>query len=59
MLLIEVPRFLFPFARQIIADMTQQAGYAPLLLTPVNFKQLYVQRFSQQNTDEAPDVKTA
>ena len=34
-LLIEVPRQAFPFARQILGNITQQGGYAPLLLNPV------------------------
>ena len=45
LLLIEVPRLAFPFARQILSEMAVQGGYPPLLLTPVNFQQLYVERF--------------
>ena len=45
LLLIEMPAYLFPYARQIISDLTQQAGYLPFLLTPVNFKALYRSRF--------------
>ena len=45
LLLIEMPSYLFPYVRQIISEMTQQAGYLPLLLSPVNFKALYRQRF--------------
>ncbi|PJB70845.1 MAG: protein-export chaperone SecB [Alphaproteobacteria bacterium CG_4_9_14_3_um_filter_47_13] len=45
LLLIEMPNYLFPYVRQIISDMTQQAGYLPFLLTPVNFKALYRKRF--------------
>ncbi|MCB9988026.1 MAG: protein-export chaperone SecB [Rhodospirillales bacterium] len=47
LLLIEMPRYMFPFVRQIIADMTQSAGYAPLLLSPVDFRRFYVNRFGQ------------
>lgn len=46
MLLIEMPKYAFPFVRQIIADLTHQGGYAPLLLTPVDFKKLYLDRFA-------------
>ncbi len=48
MLLIEIPRFMFPFARQILATMTAQGGYPPLLLTPVDFQALYMERFKNE-----------
>ena len=41
-LLIEAPRLLFPFARQIICDATQNLGFAPLLLEPVDFASAYM-----------------
>ena len=41
-LLIDCPQLLFPFARSIISNMTQNGGFPPLLLQPVNFAQLYV-----------------
>jgi preprotein translocase subunit SecB len=40
-LLIEAPRLLFPFARQIIAEATQNGGYPGLLLQPIDFVDLY------------------
>ncbi len=46
-LLIECPRLLFPFARRIIADMTRDGGYAPLMLDNIDFAQLYQQRMAQ------------
>ena len=48
MLLIEIPRYAFPFARQILATMTSQGGYPPLLLTPVDFQALYMERFKDE-----------
>ena len=41
MILIECPRMLFPFARQIMADMTQNGGYPPILLDPPDFAAMY------------------
>ena len=41
MCLIECPRFLYPFARQIVADATSNGGFPPLLLDPIDFIQLY------------------
>ncbi|MFC7334060.1 protein-export chaperone SecB [Rhodocista pekingensis] len=40
-LLIEAPRLLFPFARQIVAEATQNGGYPPLMLQPLDFVDLY------------------
>ena len=41
MILIECPRLLFPFARQIMADMTQNGGYPPILLDPPDFAAMF------------------
>ena len=41
-LLIDCPQLLFPFARSIISSVTQNGGFPPLLLQPVNFAQLYL-----------------
>lgn len=46
-LLIDCPHLLFPFARQILAEATQNGGYAPLLLSPIDFVGLYQQRAAQ------------
>jgi preprotein translocase subunit SecB len=40
-LLVEVPRLLFPFARQIVGDATREGGFPPLLLNPIDFADLY------------------
>ncbi len=47
LLLIEIPKLAFPFARQILADLTSQGGYPPLLLNPVDFQALYMERFKE------------
>ncbi|HCM84384.1 MAG TPA: protein-export chaperone SecB [Alphaproteobacteria bacterium] len=47
-LLIEAPRLLFPFVRQIAADAVMQGGLPPLLMAPIDFVQLYQQRKAQQ-----------
>lgn len=39
--MIEGPRLLFPFARQIVANATRDGGFAPLLINPVDFAALY------------------
>lgn len=47
-LLIEIPRMAFPYARQILSDLTTQGGYPPLLLNPVDFTALYMDRFKNE-----------
>ncbi|MBK8208838.1 MAG: protein-export chaperone SecB [Rhodospirillales bacterium] len=50
MLLIECPRMLFPFARQILASTTLSGGFLPLMLGPVDFAALY-NRHAQSEDD--------
>jgi preprotein translocase subunit SecB len=38
---IECPRLLFPFGRQILAEVTREGGYPPLLINPIDFTPLY------------------
>ena len=55
-MLIECPRLLFPFARQILADATRQGGFPPLLIDPVDFAALYRQKLeaaAAENVAEA------
>jgi preprotein translocase subunit SecB len=44
--LIECPRLLFPFAREIVATAVRNGGFAPLLLDPIDFVGLYRQRMA-------------
>jgi len=46
-LLIECPRFLFPFARRIIADMTSDGGFPPFMLEPIDFAAVFAARRAQ------------
>jgi preprotein translocase subunit SecB len=41
-LLVEAPRLLFPFARQVIADAVTHTGFPPLLLDPIDFATAYL-----------------
>jgi preprotein translocase subunit SecB len=47
LLMIECPRLLFPFAREIIASAVISGGYPPLMLDPIDFVALYQQRAAQ------------
>ena len=53
-LLIEAPRLLFPFARQVIAEAIQNAGFAPLLLDPIDFAAAYMAQM--QATQGQPGI---
>ncbi|HEX8840353.1 MAG TPA: protein-export chaperone SecB, partial [Sphingomicrobium sp.] len=41
-LLIEAPRLLFPFARQVISDAVSSTGFPPLMLDPIDFTSAYM-----------------
>ncbi len=40
-LLVECPRLLFPFARSILAEISREGGFPPVLLGPVDFVAMY------------------
>ena len=46
-LLVECPRILFPFARNILSDVTRDGGFPPVLLQPIDFVALWQQRRAQ------------
>jgi len=60
---IECPRLLFPFSRQIMAEITREGGYPPLMINPIDFTPLYwaelrdrQARDSQSPGEAAPSV---
>jgi preprotein translocase subunit SecB len=48
LILIECPRLLFPFARQLISDAVRNGGFPPLLIDPIDFAALYRQRLAKE-----------
>jgi preprotein translocase subunit SecB len=54
-LLVECPRILFPFARNILSDVTRDGGFPPVLLQPIDFVALWQSRRNQAGTP-APAV---
>jgi preprotein translocase subunit SecB len=48
-LLVETPRLMFPFARNIIADATRDGGFPPLMVNPIDFTEL-LRRSAEQAT---------
>lgn len=53
LLMIECPRLLFPFAREIIATSVRDGGFPPLMLDPVDFVGLYRQNMERQAAAQA------
>lgn len=43
-LLINAPTLLFPFVRRLVADLTREGGFPPLMLDPIDFASLYIKR---------------
>ena len=48
LILVEVPRIIFPFARSIVANATRDGGFPPLLLNPIDFTELLRQQQAGQ-----------
>jgi preprotein translocase subunit SecB len=48
-LLVETPRLMFPFARNILADVTRDGGFPPLMINPIDFAELL-----RRNTATSP-----
>ena len=57
LIMIECPRLLFPFAREIIATSVRDGGFPPLMLDPVDFVGLYRQNMDRQAADQALGAK--
>jgi len=55
-MLIECPRLLFPFAREIVATAVRNGGFAPLLLEPIDFVSLYRQRLAAAQAGAPPQA---
>lgn len=49
LLSVHCPATIFPFARKILADVTQDGGFRPLMLDPIDFGALYYKKRSEQN----------
>lgn len=47
-LFVDCPTLLFPFLRRIVAELTQEGGFPPLMLNPVDFAALYRQSAQKQ-----------
>ncbi len=52
--LIECPRLIFPFARQIVAEASRNGGFPPLMIDPIDFVSLYRQQLAGKGQKPAP-----
>lgn len=57
-LMIECPRLLFPFARNIIADVSREGGFPPVMLGLVDFPALYQQSLERMQNKDSEDSAT-
>ncbi|AEI88677.1 MAG: protein-export chaperone SecB [Candidatus Midichloria mitochondrii] len=46
---VNCPNIIFPYARRILSDITRDGGYPPLMISPIDFLGLYLQRKSQDS----------
>lgn len=58
-LAVEVPKLLFPFAREVIGSMTAKGGFPPLYLTPISFEALYVNELKRLQAEQEKQTKKA
>ena len=56
-LFIEIPRMIFPYARQIISSNLSEAGLPPLMLTPIDFAAVYKNKKEQEQKNAEENKK--
>src|SRR6476646_9575743 len=52
-LMLEAPRLLFPFARQVISDAVSSTGFPPLMLDPIDFASAYMAQVEAAQQQQA------
>lgn len=57
-LLVNCVSLLFPFARQKMADVTLSGGYQPVMLDPIDFRNVYMQSKQQTHTEKLNTINT-
>ena len=53
LLAVACPTILYPYARETISDLVARGGFPPVLLSPISFETLYMQRLQQQQQSGA------
>lgn len=54
---VHCPALLFPYARQIISDLTQSGGFQPLMIDPIDFGALYASKMMEEEAAAAKEGK--
>jgi preprotein translocase subunit SecB len=55
-LFVDCPTILFPFMRRVLADVTRDGGFPPLMLDPIDFGRLYAQNLAKAQGAAEPKV---
>jgi preprotein translocase subunit SecB len=50
---------MFPYAREVVSDLSVRGGFPPLILSPVNFDALYQQHLQQAGQAEGAQAEGA
>ena len=58
-LLVNCPSLLFPFVRRLVADITREGGFPPLLLDPVDFAGLFIARKEKEKEEKQKAASTS
>ena len=53
------PTILYPYVREAVSDLVTRGGFPPVLLAPVSFEALYMQRKQQEGAADAPRIEIA
>ena len=53
------PTILYPYVREAMSDLVTRGGFPPVLLAPVSFEALYMQRQQQEGAGDAPRIEIA
>ena len=54
MLAVVCPNILYPYLREVVSDVAIRAGFAPVLLNPINFEAIYLQQKQQAQGQGQP-----
>ena len=58
-MMVECPRLLFPFLRQIVADATRNGNFPPLMLEPIDFMGIYIANLQRRDSANAQQAGAA
>jgi preprotein translocase subunit SecB len=59
LLAVACPTIVFPYLRETISDLISRGGFPPVILTPISFESLYMQRLQQERAGDGPRMEAA